>query len=76
MSTTAMIHVRLDEPLKIEATAVLEAMGLSLSDAIRIFLTHMVTEKKFPFVLTVPNLETSQAMEEARAMTKVRLDTQ
>jgi DNA-damage-inducible protein J len=71
-----MIHVRLDEHLKIEAVAALEAMGLSLSDAIRVFLTRIATEKKFPFVLAVPNLETSLAMEEARAITKARFDNQ
>ena len=76
MSTTSMIHVRLDEHLKIEAVAALEAMGLSLSDAVRVFLTRIATEKKFPFVLTVPNLETSHAMEEARAITKARFDNQ
>lgn len=65
-----MIHVRLDENLKNEAVSALEAMGLSLSDAIRVFLTRVVAEQQIPFTLRVPNAETQQAMHEARAMTK------
>jgi DNA-damage-inducible protein J len=76
MATTSMIHVRLDEHLKNDAVAALEAMGLSLSDAIRVFLTRIATEKKFPFVLSVPNIETTQAMEEARTITKARFNNQ
>lgn len=71
MSTT-MIHVRLDENLKNEAVSALEAMGLSLSDAIRVFLTRVVAEQQIPFTLRVPNAETQQAMHEARAMTQAR----
>lgn len=74
MTTTTMIHVRLDENLKKDATTALEAMGLSLSDAIRVFLTRVAAEQQFPFALRVPNAETRQAMEEARAISKARFD--
>jgi DNA-damage-inducible protein J len=67
-----MIHVRLDENLKNEAVSALEAMGLSLSDAIRVFLTRVVAEQQIPFTLRVPNAETQQAIHEARAMTQAR----
>lgn len=76
MATTTMIHVRLDESLKKDASTALEAMGLSLSDAIRVFLTRVAADQKFPFALQVPNAETRKAMEEARAMTKARFDSQ
>ena len=49
MATTTMIHVRLEDSLKKEASTALEAMGLSLSDAIRVFLTRVAAEQKFPF---------------------------
>jgi DNA-damage-inducible protein J len=67
-----MIHVRLDEGLKKDASTALEAMGMSLSDAIRVFLTRVAAEQRFPFALRVPNAETRQAMEEARTITKAR----
>ena len=37
MATTTMIHVRLEDSLKKDVSTALEAMGLSLSDAIRVF---------------------------------------
>ena len=67
MATATMIHVRVDEQLKQNATQTLEAMGLSVSDAVRVFLTRVATEKAIPFDIRVPNPETVQAMEEARA---------
>lgn len=76
MATTTMIHVRLEEGLKKDATTALEAMGLSLSDAIRVFLTRVAAEQQIPFALRVPNAETRQAMEEARTMSKARFDNQ
>jgi DNA-damage-inducible protein J len=62
-----MIHVRVDEQLKQNATEALDAMGLSVSDAVRVFLTRVAADQAFPFELRVPNVETVQAMEEARA---------
>lgn len=76
MATTTMIHVRLEESLKKDATSALEAMGLSLSDAIRVFLTRVAAEQQIPFALRVPNTETRQAMEEARTISKARFDNQ
>ncbi len=40
MAATTMVHIRVDEHLKIQATDTLAAMGLSLSDAVRVFLTR------------------------------------
>ena len=76
MATTTMIHVRLDDSLKKDASTALEAMGLSLSDAIRVFMTRVAADQKFPFALEVPNAETRKAMEEARVITKARFDNQ
>jgi DNA-damage-inducible protein J len=60
-----MIHVRIDEQIKKKATQTLGAMGLSVSDAVRVFLLRVVAEKQMPFALKVPNAETRSAMEEA-----------
>lgn len=68
-----MLHVRVDDELKAQATQTLEAMGLSVSDAVRILLKRVVDDQAFPLELKVPNAQTRQAMEEARAMARARL---
>jgi DNA-damage-inducible protein J len=60
-----MVHIRLDEKVKAQATETLAAMGLTISDAVRVFLTRVVSEKQMPFALKVPNAETRAAMNEA-----------
>ena len=65
MSSSTMIHVRIDEQIKKKAAKTLEAMGLSLSDAVRVFLVRVAAEKQMPFSLKVPNAETLSAMAEA-----------
>ena len=65
MASTTMIHVRIDEQIKKEAAETLEDMGLSVSDAVRVFLKRVVADKQLPFELNVPNATTRRAMEEA-----------
>lgn len=65
MATTTMVHVRLDEKIKAQAAETLAAMGLSVSDAVRVFLTRVAAEQQMPFALKVPNAETRAAMNEA-----------
>ncbi|MGD0730636.1 MAG: type II toxin-antitoxin system RelB/DinJ family antitoxin [Terracidiphilus sp.] len=62
-STTSMIHVRIDPGLKSKASKAFDAMGLSLSEAVRIFLTRAAADQAFPFELRVPNAETIAAIE-------------
>lgn len=65
MPTTTMVHVRLDEETKAQATEALAAMGLSMSDAVRVFLRRVASEKAMPFPIKVPNATTLAAMAEA-----------
>lgn len=74
MASSTMIHVRVDEQLKKNATQALEAMGLSVSDAVRVFLTRVAADQALPFALQVPNAETQQAMLEARQLTQARFN--
>ena len=64
-ATTTMVHVRVDEQVKAQATETLAAMGLTVSDAVRVFLMRVVADKQLPFMLKVPNAETRAAMGEA-----------
>lgn len=75
MSISSMIHVRIDDDIKIKATEALDSMGLSVSDAVRIFLKRVVMEQAFPFPLKVPNTKTLAAMKEARAIGEPRFRT-
>ena len=72
MAQSSMLHIRIDDLTKTQATEALAAMGLSMSDAVRIFLKRVVNDQAFPLELKVPNAETRAAMEEARAMMKAR----
>jgi len=58
--TTTMVHVRVDEKIKAQAAETLGAMGLTVSDAVRVFLTRIVADKALPFALKATN-ETSRA---------------
>jgi len=66
MAANSVVRARIDSRIKEEAATVLEAMGLTVSDAFRILLTRIANEKRLPFEPLVPNEETIQAMKEAR----------
>jgi DNA-damage-inducible protein J len=52
MVANALIQTRIDSAVKARATAVLETMGLTVSDAVRILLTRTAHEGALPFELT------------------------
>ena len=62
---TTMVHVRVDEKVKEDAAAALAAMGISVSDAVRMLLVRVATEKALPFEVRVPNAATIKAMQAA-----------
>ena len=65
MAHSSMLHVRVDDEIKAQAGEALAAMGLSVSDAVRILLKRVANDQAFPLELKVPNAETRAAMEEA-----------
>jgi DNA-damage-inducible protein J len=65
---TSMLHIRVDDDIKVQATLALTAMGMSVSDAVRLFLRRVVIDQAFPLELKVPNAQTRAAMEESRTM--------
>ena len=66
MAANTVVRARIDERIKKEASAVLAAMGLTVSDAFRLLLTKIAQEKALPFEPLVPNMETIEAMKAAR----------
>lgn len=61
-----VIRARIDERVKEEAATVLEAIGLTVSDAFRLLMVRTATEKRLPFEPLVPSEETVAAMLAAR----------
>lgn len=52
MAHTSMLHIRVDEKLKIDAAEKLANVGLTISDAVRILLTRVNSEGGLPAGLT------------------------
>ncbi len=69
-----LVQARVNRDIKEEASVVLAAMGLSISDAVRLLLTRVAREKALPFAPLIPNAETIAAMKEARAGNVARFD--
>jgi DNA-damage-inducible protein J len=65
MRANSVVRARIDEATKDEATAILKAIGLTVSDAVRMMLVRTVAEKALPFDPLVPNAETLEALREA-----------
>lgn len=57
MSKQATMQIRVDETVKAEAEALFEALGLSLSEAVRLFVAESVNERRLPFT---PHLSKSE----------------
>ena len=53
MAANALIQARIDADVKERATAVLDNMGLTVSDAVRILLTRVANEGTLPFDFAV-----------------------
>ena len=67
MAANQLVETRIDGAIKAEAAAVLEAMGLTVSDAVRMLLTRIAQDQALPFSPLVPSATTIAAMREARA---------
>lgn len=65
ITVTTMVHVRVDEKTKQRAAKTLAAMGISVSDAVRMLLVRVAAEQALPFDVKVPNATTVKAMRAA-----------
>jgi len=63
MPSDTIVRARVDQQVKAEASEALEAMGLSMSDAIRLLLVRVAKDKTFPFEIKVPNATTVSTFE-------------
>jgi DNA-damage-inducible protein J len=67
MANSATIQVRIDPKVKGKAEKIFKRCGMTVSDAIRIFINQAVEEKRLPFVPHIPNAETRKALEDSEA---------
>jgi DNA-damage-inducible protein J len=58
------VRARIDTSTKVRATNALEAMGLSVSDAIRLLMFRIADEHRLPFEVKGPNASTRKAIAE------------
>ena len=73
MSTAdTYVRARIDAETKARATEALEAMGLSVSDVIRLLMLRIADERRLPFEVKVPNPTTREAMTELEGKNGVR----
>ena len=72
---TTMVHVRVDQKTKQRAAKALAAMGISMSDAMRMLLLRVAAEKALPFDVKVPNATTVKAMRAAEQGKGKRLNS-
>jgi DNA-damage-inducible protein J len=69
MSTTdTYVRARIDTSTKERAADALEAMGLSISDAIRLLMLRIADERRMPFDVKAPNSTTRKAIAELARM--------
>jgi len=58
------VRARIDAATKERAADALEAMGLSISDAIRLLMLRVADERRLPFEVKAPNATTRKAIAE------------
>lgn len=76
MAKAAAISMRVEPELKSEAESVFGSLGLTLTEAINVFLHMSVIEGGMPFEVRQPryNATTERAMEEARGIMAGKID--
>lgn len=66
LTADAVVRARIDGHIKEEAAAIYQAMGLTVSDAVRMMLIRTVADRALPFDPLVPNETTIEAMKAVR----------
>ena len=69
---TAAVHSRIDPEVKKRAEGILHRLGLSPTEAIRMFYTQITLRNGLPFEVEIPNEDTVEALEDSRAGRQLR----
>jgi DNA-damage-inducible protein J len=66
MAADTTLNVRIEEEVKVKASRILEASGLTASSAVRLFLLRVIEDEALPFDLPRPNAKTRRAIHAAK----------
>jgi DNA-damage-inducible protein J len=69
---TATVRARIEPKLKEETEHIFDELGISTTEAIRIFFTQVKLHKGLPFEVNVPNSVTEKAILDAKGRTNLR----
>ena len=69
---TAVVHARMEPRTKRDAEGVLHNLGISPTEAIRIFYRQILLRRGLPFAVAVPNQCTAATLEKSRRGREVR----
>ena len=58
--------IKLDVEIKAKAKEIFKELGITMGEAVNIFLNQVTLHKGLPFEVKIPNDETKQAIEDAR----------
>ncbi|MBD5081153.1 MAG: type II toxin-antitoxin system RelB/DinJ family antitoxin [Ruminococcaceae bacterium] len=73
---TTPTQIRIDEMTKAEATQLLNGLGMTLSEAVNLFLKQVILRRGIPFDIAYPETvrefkpEVIEAMEEAKCISR------
>jgi DNA-damage-inducible protein J len=62
IKSDSILQVRIDTKTKAQASKVLDKMGLTMSEAVRLLLRRVAVEKALPFDVKVPNALTEETL--------------
>jgi len=66
ISVKETTSIKLDVEVKAKAKEIFKELGITMGEAVNIFLTQVALHKGLPFEVKIPNDETKKAIEEAR----------
>jgi len=61
-----VIQARVPQEIYAQASAVIKATGLSISDVVRVLMTRIARDKAVPLDIFQPNAETLEAINDSR----------
>lgn len=64
---TAIVHSRIEPEIKEKAESILHQLGVTPTEAIRIFYTQIALQRGLPFSVSIPNEETVEALKDSRS---------
>jgi DNA-damage-inducible protein J len=67
MNKSAVVHARLEPQIKKRAEGIFAKLGLSSTEAIRLFYAQVSLHKGLPFSVKIPNAKTQKVLKESQA---------